>query len=119
MKNDDNQILDDEDFWKVKELSNRQLAGLIQTKVRYPNYISSKIDAEITRRNLDKNDLQKKDLLEKNTATIYERFLFFYKNNTTATFFLFIFSFLSLFSNPWVSFVIIFSIYFSLKKNSM
>ena len=59
MKNRDNQILDEEDFWKIKELSNRQLAGLVQTKVRYPNYILVWINTEIARRNLDKNELQK------------------------------------------------------------
>ncbi len=117
MKNDDNQILDDGSFWKTKKLSNRQLAGLIQTKVRYPNYLLSKIDAEIIRRKLDKNDLLKEVLLEKNTATPLEKFLFFYKNNKTGTIFLSIITFFSLFTIPWLSFIIIFSIYFSLKKN--
>ncbi|MFK8009793.1 MAG: hypothetical protein AB8H03_25790 [Saprospiraceae bacterium] len=118
MKNGDNQILDEGDFWKTKELSNRQLASLVQTKVRYPNYILLKISAEIARRNLDKNDLLKETLLEKNTSTPSEKFLFFYKNNKTATIFLSIITFLSLFTIPWIFFVIIFSIYFSLKKNS-
>jgi hypothetical protein len=39
MENDDQQILDEEVFGKKPELNNRQLAGLIQSKVRYPNYI--------------------------------------------------------------------------------
>lgn len=117
MKNGEKEILDEEIFWKMKELSNRQLSGLIQTKVKYPDYILSKINAEITRRNLDKNDLLKEVLLEKNTLTIFEKFVFFYKNNKAATIFLLVITFLSLFTLPWVFFVIIFSIYFSLKKN--
>ncbi|MFK7771751.1 MAG: hypothetical protein AB8F94_06415 [Saprospiraceae bacterium] len=116
MKNEDDQILDEGIFSKTKQLSNRQLASLVQTKVRYPNYILSRIDVEINRRNLDKNDLLKENLLEKNKATTKERFLFFYKKNKTATIFLSIISFASLFTIPWVFFVIIFSIYFSLKK---
>jgi len=70
MKNEDKSILDEGDFWKKKELTNRQLASLVQSKVRYPNYILAKIDAIITERSLDKNDLRKEFLLEKNTNTV-------------------------------------------------
>jgi len=116
MKNRDKLILDEEDFWKIKKLTNRQLASLVQSKVRYSNYILAKIDTEIDRRNLEKRELLEVILLEKNNKSVGEKFILFYKKNKTATTFLSVFSILSLFKSPFVSLIIIFSIYFSLKK---
>jgi len=119
MKFNNNQVLDEGDFGKTQKLTERQLAGLVQSKVRYPKYILIKIDAEIKKRNLDKNDLLTLVLLEKNENTLQQNFNLFYKKNKAASIFLFLIVFLGLFSIPWASFVIIFSIYFSLKKYSI
>ena len=113
MKNDDKSILDEEDFWKIKELTNRQLAGLVQTKVRYPNYVLLKIDTEIIRRNFSKDELLNQDLLQENENTLKENFHLFWKKNKLL---LIISLLISPF--PFGSLIIIFSIYFSLKRFS-
>ena len=113
MKNEDKSILDEERFWKKEELTNRQLAGLIQSKVRYPNYILSKIETEINRRHLSKNDLLNQSLGLKNENTLKENFLLFWKKNKLVLIILMLIS-----PFPFGSLIIIFSIYFSLKRFS-
>ena len=110
MKNEDKQILDEEDFWKNPALNNRQLAGLIQSKVRYPNYILSRIETEITRSDLSKNELLKQNLHSENKNTLKENFQLFWKNNKLILIILMLIS-----PFPFGSFIIIYSIYLSLK----
>ncbi len=114
MKKEDESILDEDNFWKIKELTNRQLAGLIQSKVKYPNYILSKINAEITRRNLSKNELTNDFLEVEKENNLKENFHLFWKKNKV------IFIILLLISPfPWGSLIIIFSTYFSQKRFSI
>ena len=110
MENDDKQILDEEVFGKKPALNNRQLAGLIQSKVRYPNYILLKIETEITRRNLSKNELLNQDLIPENKNTLKENVPLFWKKNKLILITLMLIS-----PFPFGSLIIAFSIYFSLK----
>ena len=114
MENKDKLILDEEGFWKIKELTHRQLADLIQSKVRYPSYILSKIDTEITRRNLSKNELTNEIFEIKNETTLKENFHLFWKKNKLILIILILIS-----PFPWGSLIIIFSTYFSLKRFSI
>lgn len=114
MKRDNKSILDCEYFWEIKNLTKRQLAGLIQSKVRYPNYILSKIEVEVSRRNLSKIELDKEILIEENKNTLKESFQLFWKKNKPSLIILLLIS-----PFPWGSLIIIFSIYFSLKRFSI
>ena len=114
MKKEDDSILDNDNFWKIKDLTKQQLTGLIQSKVRYPNYISSRIETEIARRNLSKIELFNQTLLQEKKYTLKENFHLFWKKNKLILIILILIS-----PFPFGSLIIILSIYFSLKHFSM
>ena len=114
MENEKHQILDEGEFQISRNLTDRHLASIVQSEVRYPNYILKKMEDEINLRNLSKSDLLLVNLTYKNEYSLKENFNLFYKKNKLLLILLILIS-----PFPWGTLIIFFSIYFSLKKYSL
>lgn len=114
MKNRKNQILDEDYKQPLKALTEQQLQGLVQFKIRYPKYILSKIDAQLLRQKKSKEDLLNKIKPTSNENSFRENLILFWNKNLLWLILVVLFA-----PFPFGTLVVIGSIYFSLKKFSL